>query len=478
MRLTTLVALAVWSGAGMALADNLSLGNYLDQVTSKGPDFRAAQASAEGLDKQSRQQDLLYAPTLSASYGHLDDQQQQIIPFNGTRTQADAVSLTLSKKFTFGPSLSVGYAFNNISLTGSPFITSPYYTVAPTASLSLPLFKDFGGSQTSAGVHKVQYQLESAAKGAAFQREQALFDAKVAYWNLALIRSENGIRKDTLERSQKIWDWTKRRVARNLADPPDALQAEASVRVAELDLQMVQEKERTARLKFNRFRGIETDEVPEQVESLEDSLTSLKVEVPSDLPPRLDLKAVEFSAKQQEAAYDEARQNIFPDVTAYASWTGNGLDKNNNIGPANDDAFRGLYPTYKLGAQLTLPLDVFTASRVSEGYKLNSEGAALALKNKRIQVSQEWRDLIDRMRDLDKRLAMAAQIETLQKSKADQERARLELGRTTQFQLLSFENDYAQARMGRLGLVLEKLSVLAMAQWWLADEAVGKGEKK
>ncbi len=466
-----LMILAVAGIASTGFAQTkLSLEEYLGQVREKGLDYRGSQASAEGLEKQSHQQDLIYAPTLIASYGHMDDQSQQILPFNGNRTQADAVTLGLSNKLPFGPSISVGYSFNNITLSNSPFLTSPYYTVAPTASLSLPLFKDFGGIQTQAGVHKVQYQLEAAQKGAAFQRGQSLFNAKLAYWKLALVRSELNIRQDTLERSQKIWEWTKRRVARNLADPPDALQAEAAVRVAELDLQMAKERERTARFQFNRFRAVEKEDVPEQLGTLEESLGSLKAEVPSAPPDRLDLKAVEDQAKSQKAAYDEASQNIYPDITAFASWTGNGLDKNNQFSAANDTAFQGLYPTYKFGAQFNLPLDVFTAARVSEGYKQNYEGAQMTYEDKQISVNQEWKDLAGHLQDVDKRLGMAAQIEEIQKNKANQEKTRLELGRTTQFQLLSFENDYALARLNRLSLILEKLSTLAQAQWWLTTE--------
>jgi outer membrane protein TolC len=238
--------------------------------------------------------------------------------------------------------------------------------------------------------------------------------------------------------------------------------------VAELDLQMAVERERSARFQFNRFRSTESDEVPEQLEELEASLTQLKVEIPPAFPARLDLKAAEAASKQQQAAYDEASQNIFPDITAYASWRGNGLDP--NFSPANEMAFQNNKPTYNLGAQFTLPLDVFTASRVSEGYKKNYESAVLAYQNKQIEVSQEWKDLSGHLADVDKRLAMAAQIEEIQKNKANQEKTRLELGRTTQFQLLSFENDYALARLSRLSLVLEKLSSLAQAQWWLTTE--------
>src|SRR6185295_9570482 len=131
--------LGCWMLVGAAFAENLSLENYLGQVKSRGPAFRAAQAAVESYEKQSHQQDLIYSPILNVGYGHMDDQQQQIIPFNGTRTQADAAGVTLTEKFPFGPSLSLGYGFNNITLTDSPFITAPYYTVAPAVSLSVPL---------------------------------------------------------------------------------------------------------------------------------------------------------------------------------------------------------------------------------------------------------------------------------------------------------------------------------------------------
>jgi len=477
MRFMTLLAAGFWLATGLAFGGTLSLEDYLNQVRSQGPDYKSFQASAEGLEKQSHQQDLLYAPQLNASYNHLDDQQPQANnPFYSTHTLADSFGVSLVDKLPFGPSLSVGYAFNNINLNfpaSAAFFLGPnnltsYYQVSPTASISIPLFKDFGGIQTNAGVKKVQYQLESAEKGAAFQREQSLFNAKMAYWNLALVRSEMEIRQDTLARSQKIWEWTKRRVARNLADPPDALQAEASVRVAELDLQMAVERERSSRFQFNRFRSIEKEDVPEQLGSLEDSLSALKVAIPDAPPARLDLTSAQLTAKQQQAAYDEASQNIFPDITAFASWRGNGLDP--NFSPANDMALQNNRPTYNLGAQFNLPLDVFTASRVSEGYKKNYESAQMAFRNKEIQVNQDWKDLAEHLQDIDKRLVMAAQIEEIQKNKANQERKRLELGRTTQFQLLSFENDYALARLNRLSLVLEKLSALAQAQWWLAGE--------
>ena len=477
MRRRILSIVMILSVGPVLAQSKLTLADYLGQVKTKGSAYLSAQASVEGYDKQSHQQDLIYSPQLGLSYGHqYSSPLQANSPFLPSNTQGDTLMASLSDKLPFGPSISLGYAVTNVNLNmpdaakaflGSNF-QAEYFQAAPVASISMPLVKDFLGTQTQAGVKKVQYQLDSASKGAVFQREQALFNAKVAYWKLALTRETLMIRQDTLDRSQKIWEWTKRRVARNLADPPDALQAEASVRVAELDLETAQENERSARLEFNRYRDGSDDQVPEGLDSLEDSLGGMKVNIPDAPEDRMDLRSVESSALQQKAVFDEAYQNILPDITLLGSYQGNGLDP--NWGPANDMAFSTDHPTWSLGAQFNLSLDFWTAQRTADGYELNYRSAELALKDKKSQVSQEWLDLRKHLSDVDKRLGMASQIEDIQKNKADQERKRLELGRTTQFQLLSFENDYSLARLNRLSLVLEKLSYLAQAQWWLTTQ--------
>ncbi|HET9869212.1 MAG TPA: TolC family protein [bacterium] len=472
-------ALGLFLAAPALSAQTLSLSDYLGQVKGQGPDYQAQAAAVEGYTKQSHQQDLTYSPVLTAGYNHRNDQSLQSSLLAPDQTLSDSAGVSITDILPFGPKLTLGYAFNNINISYSPqlissfgpfasdFLTS-YYQVSPVVSLSLPLFKDFGGSQTQAGVKKAQYQLESAADSAAFQRGQELYDAQVAYWNLALARQTLAIRQDTLDRTQKIWDWTKKRVARNLADPPDALQAEASVRLAALDLDMAQQQERSARLAFNRYRGASTDAVTEQLEDLQSSLADFPKTLPDQAPDRLDLKAVERTALQQKAAYDEAHQNVYPDLTANASWRGNGLDP--VFGTANHQAFAADHPTYDVGVSFNLPLDVFTAARVAEGYQKNYESAELALKDKKLQVAQDWQDLKDKLGDVDQRLDMTAQIEAIQKDKADQEKQRLEYGRTTEFQLLSFENDYNAARLSHLSVIAEKLSLLARAQWWMAAE--------
>lgn len=481
--------LGCWLAGSAAFGQSLSLSDYLAEVKSQGSDYRSAQASVEGLDKQSHQQDLTYSPVLVAGYNHDNDTE---LPngLNYPSMQTDTAGVSITDLLPFGPTVSLGYAFTNYNATvnsqinqivingvslASVFPTSEYQ-IAPVVSFSMPLFKNFGGEQTAAGVHKIQYQFEAQEKDAAFQREQLLYMAKVAYWNLALAQAALRIRQDTLDRSQQIYEWTERRVKRNLAEAPDALQAEASVRLAQLDLQMATEKEKSAQLDFNRYRDQKGPEVPEQLESLETSLAQIQVDLPENPGDRLDLKAVRDTVSQQKAAYDEAHANVYPDITLNASYRGNGLDP--NFGPANQTAWEFNYPTWNVGAQFNLPLDVFTSARVAEGYQRNYDSAVLSLRDKQLEVAQEWTQLKTQLQDVNRRLDMTAQIEDIQRTKADEEKKRLEYGRTTEFQLLSFENDYNTARLNHLSVIFEKLSILAQAQWWLATDLHPQGDKE
>ncbi len=466
--------------------ETLTLLDYLHQVQTRGPDYLSFKASAEGLKGQAHQLDLTYSPILTAGYNHLDDNESpeniQAMP----HTLSDSAGASITTKFPFGPSLTLGYSFVNTNmefnelysaLGNSLNLPDSYYQTAPTLSLSIPLLKDFGGSQTRAEVHKSQYQFESSSETEFFQMEQALYKAKVAYWNLTLARVEVAIWQDTLERNRKIWNWTQKRLARQLADETDDLQAEMAVRRAELNLRKAQEDERSARFEFNKYRNVESGDVPEILETLENSLVQIEVDIPDDPPERLDLKAEEMRAEQQKAVYDYAKQDIYPDLTLKASWCGNGYDP--DFGSANQTSFRNNYPSYSIGAQFSLSLDVFTASQVAEGYWRCYESSFLTLKNKQIEVAQQWADLKEKLLDVDEQLAMSTRIEKLQKRNAEEQKEELAQGRTTQYQLLSCENDYSLSRLDRIRLIQEKLTLLAEAQWWLSGvDPNGKGDAK
>jgi hypothetical protein len=102
MRKPFLWVLGFWLGAGTVFAQQkISLEDYLGQVKAKGPGYQSAQASVEGLVKQSHQQDLTYSPQLLAGYNHTDDQSMQSTFLSTTHTLSDSAGVSLMDKFPF-----------------------------------------------------------------------------------------------------------------------------------------------------------------------------------------------------------------------------------------------------------------------------------------------------------------------------------------------------------------------------------------
>lgn len=476
MRTTTPILLILLS-AGTAAADPLTLDAYLEQVKSGGPAYRGAQSAAEGLAQQRAQAGLIYSPMIVVHGQRTDDRKEQTLPeLFGTRTVNDHYGAALTKKWSFGPSTSVGYTWMRTDIQGSDFVTSPYWDAMPSASVSVPILKDFGGSQTRAQMDAMRSTIDAGTYEALSGRAQVVFGTRMAYGALVLARAEMETRKDTLARAEKIVAWAARRATRGLGDDAEPLQARAILQVRQIELQAAVEKERDARLGFNRLRGVESDVVPEDLEGLETVVEKLSFDWPSETPERYDLKAEEAKARAALAAWKDAKANAWPDMTAFAQVTGNGQER--FLTEANSEAMEFDHPTYLFGVQAVIPLDIPTAAKAAKGYRKNYEGTLQGIRLKRLEVDQQWKQLNDHRNDVETRLAMMADIVKIQKRKAELERTRLNEGRTTQFQYQTYENDYSDARLNYLGLLLEKLSVWAEGESFLSAQRASRGSAK
>ena len=68
------------------------------------------------------------------------------------------------------------------------------------------------------------------------------------------------------------------------------------------------------------------------------------------------------------------------------------------------------------------------------------------------------------------RLTLATELEKLQGEKADREKARYRDGRTTNFQVLRFEDDYSLARVQILQLLANARVLEAQARFYNGDD--------
>ena len=449
---------------------NLTLDDFLGQVKSQGNGYRSASQAVEGLGKQKVQTDLAYSPQVVAHGSRTDDRSQQSMPeLYGDRNMMDNYGVGLVKKWKYGLTTALDYGWTRSQVDGSSYVSNaPAYSVSPSASVTLPLWRDFLGRQTRAQMDKIRFEIESAEYGSAQQREAFLYQARNAYWGLQLARDEVEIRQDTLARAVTIVAWAERRVRMRLADNSEAIQARAAKRVRDLELEQAMENERSARIALNLLRGVESEDVPETLDILGVQAAGLTFQWPEAAPKRWDVMSAEAKIKSDKAAWMDAKANAWPDFNLYATYSANGLDG------AYDDAYqtstKALYPKTIVGGSIVIPLDVFTAKKAADGYALNYQSSKSLYEDKILASRQDWAQLKKRLDDVNRRLELALEIEKIQKEKAEEERRQLNLGRTTQFQVQSYETDYALSRLQRLSITAQKLAIWAEGELVLSAE--------
>ena len=111
--------------------------------------------------------------------------------------------------------------------------------------------------------------------------------------------------------------------------------------------------------------------------------------------------------------------------------------------------------------RFTSPLDFSKLNKNSKGYDQEKVAAKLNLDRKISEQELEWQDLQTKLKDNQEKLSLASKMEEIQKQKLEAEKARMQRGRSTMFQVLQFEQDYANAQLLKLKNQSDIVSVYA-----------------
>ena len=106
-----------------------------------------------------------------------------------------------------------------------------------------------------------------------------------------------------------------------------------------------------------------------------------------------------------------------------------------------------------------------------DGYKKEQIAAEYNYQRKVFDQDREWNDLLTKFQDAKVRLDLVEKIAEAQKIKTTNERNRLNNGRTTTFQVLSFELDLAAADVQRIQTETDLLNIYAQLKIFSAGGA-------
>jgi outer membrane protein TolC len=465
--------------AQAAPAESLPLASYLAQVAAKNDALQAAHGQNQSLDLAALEPETAFSPSLSAAYSHNETQMQPSSAMMPASIYGSSWDLGVGKLFATGTHVDLGYqsawsvdqygssirpdlsGFNPTEqgqlygLFGSLESTGTWYTASPTLTISQSLWKGFMARGFDIAIQKVQASYGSLKRLNDFKAQSILYQAEAAYLQLALARATVAVQEEALERNMKILEWSKRRAAQNLVDEVDVLQTEAQVKAVEVGLATAREGLRSAARSFNALRGRDDDQV-------DASLDELALPDPAQLQrkdERLDLKAARLQLKADDLSVDEVIEKYRPDLSVFYSAALNGGSGSYSTALSDQDRL-----AWAAGVKLSANIDLPLISKVVEGAKTASSSSQHGFEQQRRDLDKDWDNLQSQWESVQQRLAQVDELVALQKEKSEREKVRFNNGRTTNYQVLSFENDYSSAQLMRLGLVTEARVLAATAK--------------
>lgn len=474
-----LLTSSLWLSAQVGFAKTLTLDEFLSQVQKNNQALRSASAQVEASQSREQGLDQIFAPQLVSQLAVQSDEKPQANALAGRKTEAQSLSLGVQKLWEFGLQSQLTYQINAVSIERdevppllAPGVPNPLSALGgdqeykeATARLDLvqPLLKNWAGRELLMTRSFAVSRLSALRQGEQFKIRALLAEAEFVYWQLALAQEAVRTQEGSLARFQKIRDWVARRVQMSLTDKSDLLQAEAGVKFRRFELEIARRDKALLQRNFNSLRGTEGSELEGELLPLSGRL--------GDAPPprptgtngsikRLDVEAARELEKVAMLEVEQQRERFRPQLDLFTTLALNSKQED-QLGKAAAGAFSGERPTFIVGLKLSTVLDRDLINKERNGLIKASEASRLERESKEFYAKQEWENLLQQLFDAKTRLRLASELESTQKQKLDYEKDRLERGRTTTYQILLFEQDYASSQLGTIKAKADVLGILA-----------------
>jgi outer membrane protein TolC len=449
-RVSTLFALLI-AVPTVSFSAQLPLNDFLREVEGKNQSMTASKLIAEGAQERANEGKLIFRPNIFAqAQTAIDKKPTTNINAQGDRTDNSFVTAGILQQFNFGLQGKLGYNFSHTRIyDASPAFlpVSNFHDGVATLELSQSLWRNFWGRESRSQEAILTSQAQATKHTENYKIKTTLAQAESLYWSLSQIRKVVRVQKESLERAQKIRVWNQNRLKSGLAESSDFLQSDANYKAREYELKSTMQDLKTLQRSVNSLRGVDSEVLNEDLESVDSNIIK-KLAVPPKEELREDTKAALEIQKISKASADLSVEKNKPTFEMYGTYALNGRDPQADQAVTN--SFKTNHDTKAIGVRFVAPLDFGTTSDNINGYRKEQIAASQNFQRKLFEQEQQWNDLAARFEDAKVKLSLVEKIEEAQKIKASNERERLSKGRTVTFQVLNFEQDYAQSELARI----------------------------
>ena len=436
-----------------------------------------------------------FLPTVSFSYGKQNTDSPSV-----TSVDASGNLIQKTNNFTFlqaTESVPFGGTFN-LSMTGGKtdqnrtgVTINPSFNTTLRFSFTQPLLRNFGYNISRYNIIIAQKSLNVSN----YQLKQTLLDTiysvENGYWNLVYSIENLNVRVLSLKLAKDLLEQNQRMVEIGTLAPMEILAAQSEVATRDADLIQAQTQVKSAEDQLKVLINMPEDEAravdsikPLDSPSFEERKMGLDEALATALQLRPDLEATKINAEIQQIDLGYAKNQLLPDLNLSAGYWSPGVSGTQifyignpifgiidpshppipgDLGQAFANTMRFKNNNWSVGLTLNIPLsNLFSKANYYQA-KVSLQQAILTLQNQQQQLFLQIKNDIRTVEANFKRITAYKIARELAEQKLAAEQEKFKVGQSTNYTVLSYQRDLANARISELNaIVAYNVSLSAM----------------
>ena len=442
-----------------------------------------------------------FMPDLSFGYNRQNTNSPSISFIEGDETITSNYydySARLSQIIPTGGSFSIALSSYKIESNQKFQTVNPRFGSTLTFYFTQPLLKNLGTKINRNEIILARNNKDISDNQFKTMLMDTIYEVESAFWNLAHSIEDLKAKRQSLELARDLLEKNKREVEVGTLAPIEILSAESEVATREADIlqaeAMIKNNEDRLKTVINLAAeggNADIEIVPVGKPDFTLREVSFEEALATALETRPDLQVIEVDIKNKEINLSYAKNQLLPDLSFSASYWSPGVSGNQIIydpfdpfgppvmvipgGPSSalKDALGLKFTNWSVGLNLNIPLNtVFSRAQHAQA-KVDLKQTSLRLKEQEQQVIMEIRNAVRTVQTNFKRVQAYRAARELAERKLEAEEKKLKVGLTTNYVVLQYQRDLADARSFELRAMIDY--VLSSAQ---LDRAMGTSLEK
>ena len=386
--------------------------------------------------------------------------------------------LSLSQKLVTGANYQFDFTNNRNKTNSATAGLNPSYSSEFQLSLTQPLLKNFGIDLNKRNIHIAKSEVDISDHEFKTKVIETVSEVENIYWDFVFTLGDLEVKQKSLERAKALQRRVKAQVLVGIMAPIETLQAESEVASREEFLLSAQDSIDDNQDKLKNILNIDFSS-PEGLSPIYPSNQANVLIVDFDfneivkmaLSNRPDYLAKKKDLENKNILVKYQENQIYPSVDLVGSLGINGLSGEattitsgtfqgtsaygGSYGNSLTDALSTNYYDWEFGVKFSYPLGNRSAKSKLSASRLEKAQLILDIKDLEKKIILEVRESARQLKTDSKRIKAATVAKKLAEEKLKAEETKFEVGLSTSFNVLTFQEDLAEAQSNEIKTIID-----------------------